>query len=291
MSLLEKFFAHQKRWNIATHDDAAFEIFLSRLVIQLNRFQDVWSGTFWEEFHGEFNYLNASKKLRTGLPEDLTSLIESSRNSTELANYFQLAFIVIKYLQENNYVDNADGIANFLAEILQDTLDLSPQIPISVSKTNDGIILYPKGADLLDDAVVNQNLLWLESHPNVLKQFEQALTQYMTGDKKQQRNLLDNLRFALEQLLKDILKNDKSLENQKAELLRWLETRGVHKQTINMYSALLFGPYSQFQNDAVKHGKREEEFTENDIEFMIYITGTFMRLLLKLEQNGHIITS
>jgi hypothetical protein len=57
-----------------------------------------------------------------------------------------------------------------------------------------------------------------------------------------------------------------------------------------MYNALLFGPYSQFQNDAVKHGKREEEFTENDIGFMIYITGTFMRLLLKLEQNDRTTT-
>jgi hypothetical protein len=50
-----------------------------------------------------------------------------------------------------------------------------------------------------------------------------------------------------------------------------------------MYKGLLFGPYKQFQNDAVKH---EEEFAENDIEFMIYLTGTFMRLLLQLEQKA-----
>jgi hypothetical protein len=41
----------------------------------------------------------------------------------------------------------------------------------------------------------------------------------------------------------------------------------------------VFGEYRLYQNDAVKHG---EAFSEKEIEFMIYLTGTFMRLLLQL---------
>jgi hypothetical protein len=208
MNTLEKFFAHQRRWNIKIDDAVVFETFLSRLVVQLNRFHDVWAGDFWDWFYGEFKYLYGSEKLRADSPKDLVSLVKSSRNSTELANYFQLAFFVIEYLKDKDLIDSDNSVADFLAEVLQETLEFSPQVPITVSKTKDGVILYPKGAILLDEAIVNQTLLWLESHPNVLKHFQQALTQYMAGDKKQQRNLLDNLRFALEQLLKDILKNE-----------------------------------------------------------------------------------
>lgn len=49
-----------------------------------------------------------------------------------------------------------------------------------------------------------------------------------------------------------------------------------------MYKQLLFGPYRIYQNQAVKHG---EEYSENEVEFMIYLTGTFMRLLLQLAET------
>ncbi len=49
-----------------------------------------------------------------------------------------------------------------------------------------------------------------------------------------------------------------------------------------MYTTLLFGPYSIYQNEAVKHN---EEFGEVELEFIIYLTGTFMRLLLILSKR------
>ncbi len=89
-----------------------------------------------------------------------------------------------------------------------------------------------------------------------------------------------SLRFALEQLLKEVLGNKKSLETQKKdEVLAWLGQRGIHKQVVNLYHQLVFGEYRLYQNDAVKHG---EAFSEKEIEFMIYLTGTFMRLFLQL---------
>ena len=56
-------------------------------------------------------------------------------------------------------------------------------------------------------------------------------TMRMTLNKKNNniytRNLLDDLRFSLEVLVKAILKNSKSLENQKAELGNFLKENGI----------------------------------------------------------------
>jgi hypothetical protein len=295
MNTLEKFFAHQKRWNIEIDDQAAFQTFKNRVLQLLERYINGWSTDFWAVFPRGLNFLLGYEAINgnsyRSFPDKFLGLLRSSQNTKELVHYFQTSFIVVenrKERQKEYHVEDLEIIDRDLFGILSTALEYTPQVGIEVIRTNNQVILYPKGTKLLDEAVINQNLVWLESHPSVLRHFEQALTQYMTGDKKQQRNLLDNLRFSLEQLLKDILRNDKTLENQQVELLGWLKKQGVHQQTINMYNALLFGPYKQFQNDAVKH---EEEFTENDIEFMIYTTGTFMRLLLKLEQNAHATTS
>jgi hypothetical protein len=62
----------------------------------------------------------------------------------------------------------------------------------------------------------------------------------------------------------------------------WLKQRQVHQQVINMYQDLLFTRFAQYQNDAVKH---KEAWSEPEVEFKIYLTGTFMRLLLQLSQT------
>ncbi len=291
--MFEKLSAHTKRWSIEIDEQTVFQSFKNRALQELGDYADSWSSDFWCDFPLVFNYLLGREAIDKAsyltMPEKFLNILRSSQNIKELAHYFQVSFIAIESFnsrEDEYYKDMANLVSNHIFEAISTALTYTSQIGIEIAKSNDQVILYPRGAKLLDEATVNQNLSWLESHPSVLKHFEQALAQYMTGDKKQQRNLLDNLRFSLEQLLKDILGNDKSLENQKDKLLPWLEAQGVHKQTVNMYNALLCGPYTQFQNDAVKHGKREEGFTENDIEFMIYLTGTFMRLLLQLEQKA-----
>jgi hypothetical protein len=292
MGTLEKLSAHKKRWNIEIDDQAAFQIFKNRIVQDLKGYAKSWS--HWYELARGFNYLAGYEAIKLDTAQSSNSvmggrfliLLDSSGNAKELAHYFQLCFFVIEEAVEKSKFDRVN---EKLVEVFSKALEFTPEINIEITRLNGGVILYPKGVKLLDDAVINQNLLWLESHPNVLKSFEQALTQYMSGDRSKYRSLLDDLRVALEQLLKDVLQNGISLEKQKTELLPWLKARGIHKQIINMYNTLL-DQYSLFQNNAVKHGTGEEEFTENDIEFMIYTTGTFMRLLLKLEQTDHATT-
>ena len=90
---------------------------------------------------------------------------------------------------------------------------------------------------------------------------------------------MDELRLGLEELLRAVLQNRKSLEKQKSYLNAWLKDKKAHKQLANLFGQLLVA-YTSFQNEAVKHG---DESKEQDAEFMIYLTATFMRFLLRLD--------
>ena len=95
-------------------------------------------------------------------------------------------------------------------------------------------------------------------------------------------NLLDNLRFSLEQMLHVVLGNQKSLENQKTEALKWLAAHQIHAHVTNMYNDLITR-FASYQNEAVKHNER---YSPMEIEFMIYLTGTFLRLLVQLHRSA-----
>jgi hypothetical protein len=170
-------------------------------------------------------------------------------------------------------------------ESLNDSFALTPNVLVHVARSSDGATIYPGGAALLDETLIQENLIWLEGHQKTLKAFQQALAIYLSKDTSKYRNLLDNLRFAIEQLLKDVLSNQKSLENQKDTLLPWMKNQGLHDRVIGMYHDLLFKHFAIYQNDAVKHG---EKYSLQEIEFMIYLTGTFMRLLIQASKPSSV---
>ena len=167
-----------------------------------------------------------------------------------------------------------------LVELVRIAANASPLVSMRIAQRGDRVILYPAGAKLLDDRTVNDVLAWLKDHQPVAKEFEKTLKTYLTKDKTQYRNLLDDLRLALEKLLRRVLGNKKSLENQQNDLGAWLKRKRAHRQIANMYWQLL-DRFSTYQNDVVKH-KAERTVTEPEVEFMIYLTGTFMRFLLRL---------
>lgn len=277
MNISETILNHYKRWNIEFDADQSFIQLKNRVI-----------GTLTEYFperpriDRKFAYLYGCEvevDRRADHSNDFSDsyLYEIIRNTVdvkELATALQFLLITLEQ-------DNSPNLSTLSDAILL-AIDLSPGAGIRAKKHQSSVnslIFYPTGAKLLDEGTVNDVLAWLKNYPKVAKYFEEALKIYMDGDRGKYRNLLDNLRFALEQLLKEVIDNKKSLENQQKELLSWLKQREIHQEVVNLYNQLLFGQYCMYQNDAVKHN---ESFSENEIEFMIYLTGTFMRLLLQL---------
>jgi len=101
--------------------------------------------------------------------------------------------------------------------------------------------------------VSNENIAWLNNFPTVARHFEESLRIYMDKDKAKYRNLLDNLRFSMEQLFRIILNNRTCLENQKSHIGSWLQSKGIHSEIREMYTCLITH-FAKYQNDAIKHG-------------------------------------
>lgn len=225
------------------------------------------------EFTMDFTRLFTHQRKAFG-STNVHRAIEEADNLKQLVTVLQVLFLILEKYEQQDLIK--------LAQKVEKAVNFTPSVSFSVAVRETTVTFYPVGAELLDESSVNNVLAWLQKYPNVAKHFEKALQTYQAGDASKYRNLLDDLRFALEQLLKEVLKNDKSLENQQGSLLAWLKEQGIHQQLINMYQQLLFGNYALYQNNAVKHN---EAFSDDEIEFMIYLTGTFMRFILQLAEK------
>jgi hypothetical protein len=207
--------------------------------------------------------------------------INDCETSQKLATVLQFLFWVL----EERHNETRDIVSEIVREIRRLSV-LTPSASFEIYRKGKQVIVYPYGDQFLDRGIIDSALSGLEDYPEVAGHFEKALKIYQSGETSQYRNLLDNLRFALEQLLKKILKNQKSLENQNNHLLPWLREKGLHSQVVNLYGKLL-STYQDYQNDAVKHN---EAFSLDEVEFMIYLTGNFMRLILQLARQVNNVT-
>lgn len=149
-------------------------------------------------------------------------------------------------------------------------------VPIAVSGKGGKVVLHRAGALELDEALVSQALLWLESIPSARDRFVAALQLY--GKPGHVRDVADNLRRSLEETLRHVLENGKSLENQQADLGAYLKQRGIAPEVAASYWKLI-DLYSKFQNERVKHG---DKVLEQEIELVLYLTGTFIRFLVTM---------
>jgi hypothetical protein len=128
----------------------------------------------------------------------------------------------------------------------------------------------------VNTALIEQTQHWLAAFPEALVLYNQALQKYEAGAFK--RNLLDDLRLALEKLLQPLLGNAKSLENQVPEVGRFVKEHGGSPEFANMFMRLV-EYYGKYQNAHVKHNPA---VIEEEIEFMIELTSAFMKHLIRL---------
>ncbi len=114
----------------------------------------------------------------------------------------------------------------------------------------------------------------LEVYPNIHKLYCNALEK--TKDEKFFRNSLDDFRLVLELLLKKILNNNKSLENQKNELGKFLKNKQTSVEIRNSFMAIL-DLFIKFQNENVKHNNNVKE---TDIKYIFNTTSTLIEYLI-----------
>lgn len=128
----------------------------------------------------------------------------------------------------------------------------------------------------VNETLVEETKHWLDAFPDALSVYSQALEKYDHG--AFQRNLLDDLRLSLELLLKAIFQNEKSLENQLSFVGAYIKSNGGSGELSNMFLKLL-DYYAKYNNTYVKH---DDAVIEQEIEFIIEITSSFMKYLARL---------
>lgn len=117
---------------------------------------------------------------------------------------------------------------------------------------------------------------WLSDHPQSLTQYESALSKYEGGIFE--RNTLDDMRLSFELLVKDLLNNGKSLENQISGIGEMLKRSGASVELRNMVQQVI-KYYTDFQNNHVKHN---DAVNGNEIEYVIELTSVVMKFLIKI---------
>lgn len=134
-------------------------------------------------------------------------------------------------------------------------------------------VYYSEETSTMDD--LTQTAAALTPYAKSKKLYEDAIDNLRKGGSD--RHSLDDVRLALERLLKEILGNDVGLEHQGTALSTFLKEKGATREIRQMMTNML-RPYYLYQDEKVKH---DDEIKDEDVDYVIGVTNRFVRQLLK----------
>jgi len=168
-----------------------------------------------------------------------------------------------------------DNFINLLKTSLEES-----HIQYDAITIDDKVYVFPKGAKELDDALVSEPLAWLESYPKARRTYIIALKQYSDGTYI--RDVADNLRKSLETFFQEFLGNTKNLESNKTEIYKYLAAQDIDGEIAGMFQPLI-NTYKNVNDRFVKHN---DLIDEKLIEFLLYQTGIFIRMVLSVHEKS-----
>lgn len=185
--------------------------------------------------------------------------------------------LLFRWLMILECILNIGYDASLLAQRIAEALVLDG-VNAVLCDSADGYVFYPANAELLDQKIVIDVLNWLSAYPKAKEQYDMALRLFLQGDRT--RHVLDNTRLAFELFLKQYFNNNSSLENQLKHVGEYLKNSGISAELRNMFPKLI-DLFAKYNNNHIKHADDSELIVESEIEFVIYLTGCFMRFLIQ----------
>lgn len=148
---------------------------------------------------------------------------------------------------------------------------------IGISFDRNKGIFYPSGARLLDETLVNENLLWLQSYPKVLIPFDKGLRELLQAknDAERLKDVVTDICEALEAFARVVCNNkkDKDLSTNEAEFILRLNLNDHYKSMLKSYIA-----YANKFRHADRDKSPRPPLVYAEIEAFVYLTGLFIRL-------------
>ena len=142
--------------------------------------------------------------------------------------------------------------------------------------------IFPKGAEELDDKLISEPLMWLESYPKAHKAFIKALKGYSEVTNDNASDVADLFRKALETFFQEFFGGGKSLENYKSDYGLYLKDYNVPKEISGNLETLLQA-YTNYMNNFAKH---RDATSDTVLEYLMYQTGNIIRLLITLKRGS-----
>lgn len=131
----------------------------------------------------------------------------------------------------------------------------------------------------LDKWKMIQTIEVISAFPKAQRLVQEAIDSFNAGGR--QRYILDNFRLAIELVVRRVLNNNKSLENQLSDLGKLQKANKTSPELIHMFTKILDG-YTKYQNTYIKH---DDAMQDNEIEVMIEFSTTFLRHLSTLKKS------
>ena len=189
--------------------------------------------------------------------------------------------LVSYYVAFSNSINSSNGsryTKKYFFDFLEGMLKQS-HIQYEIIWDNDGGFVFPKGAEVLDDALVSEPLNWLEDYPDARKAFIKALKAYSEVNEDNASDVADLFRKTLETFFQEFFGGGKSLENYKGDYGAHLKTFGVPKEISGNLETLLQA-YTNYMNNYAKH---RDATSDTILEYLMYQTGNIIRLLITLK--------
>lgn len=207
----------------------------------------------------------------------LHDLLKVSSDKCKLLPVLMACELLLQYIEKNKTLMEYESRVTFINGIAEDLL--TSNINAALYKKFSGYEFYPATEPLFDESVIMDVLNWLNDYPRTKEQYDKTLK--MILNQAAPRDSIDNLRLSLELFMKEFFNNEKSLENQKSLIGEYLTLQNVSKHFLNMYTTL-FTYYTTYNNNEAKHNNTAEE---QEIDFLLYLTGSFIRFLIKLKRD------
>lgn len=125
-------------------------------------------------------------------------------------------------------------------------------------------------------ATDNNTLIILKPYKIAYRHYSNGLAKYQDGI--YERNTLDDMRAALESLVREITGKEKTLENQVSIICTMLDEHGVKPEIRNLFQKTL-DYFTKYQNNYVKHN---DEVDPAEVSFVIEWTGVLMKYIINM---------
>ncbi|MBI3351500.1 MAG: hypothetical protein HY036_02880 [Nitrospirae bacterium] len=193
------------------------------------------------------------------------------------SNCLQAVEAIYKYLIERNDL-SCRAFEKMVSEI------------ISQSENDLGIDwkegrFHPRGAKLLDEALINENLKWLTDLKlnTIYDPFNKALNDYSESLRNSDRlkDVITDMYEALEATAKWVMDNDRELSRNTEKFISILNLSNQH--------TLILKQYVDYANANFRHAKAVTQsavkISPLEAEHFIYLTGVFIRFAIRKKLN------